>query len=441
MLIQKNTKDSLGFSLIETVIGIFILALISLSLYALINFTLKVIWESKAKITATQLANSRIELAMNLDYENVGTLGGIPAGPIEQSETILRNGIEYTVATDVQYVDDEFDGTEDGDPDDLLPTDYKKIRVEVSWNYRLQSEPVILVTNIVPPGLESAVGGGTLKILVYDAEGVPVASADVTIDNTDVDPIIGIDTQTDANGYVILPGSPESTEGYQISVTKSGYSSDQTYATTPELPAPEKPHASIFEGQTTNISFAIDKPADLNVTVQNEFGIPLSGVVFDVQGADIIGYDGETPIYRYDNSHTTNGLGQINLTDVRWDSYTFTPTNGSPYDISETDPIQPIDLLPDTNQNLLITLDPNQPHSALIIVKDINDSPLVDATVHFYTASLDETATTSDAGQTYFSPWEEATSTLEVSLDGYEDYIDEFELSGYHIEQIIMTVP
>jgi len=439
---KLHVTDQKGFSLIETLVGVLILAVVSLTLHSLINFTLKTIWESKARVTATQLANQKIEMARNLDYEDVGTISGIPAGNIPSNEIISRNGINYTVQTEISYIDDPFDGTLGGDPDDTLNTDYKKIRVEVSWNYRLQNEPVVLMSNIVPPGLESSVGGGTLKILVYDAGGAPVPQANVTIDNTDVNPIIDIDTVTDDNGYLILPGSPESIENYEITITKAGYSTNQTYNTTVELPSPEKPHASVFEAQTTNISFAIDQTSNINVWVQNESGILLSGITFDVQGAKTIGLDGDAePVYKYDQQHITNAGGRIFLTNIEWNSYTFSMSESSYYNISETIPVQPIDLLPDTSRDLTITLTPSEPFSALIITKDINGQPLADAEVRFYTTSLDQTLTTDESGQVYFTPWEEVESTLEITLDGYEYYEDTFDISGYHIEEVIMTMP
>lgn len=443
-MLNLYKKNHQGFSLIETLVGVLILAVVSLTLHSLINFTLKTIWESKARVTATQLANQKIEMARNLDYEDVGTTSGIPIGTIPTNEIISRNNINYTVQTEISYVDDPFDGTLGGDPDDTLNTDYKKVRVEVSWNYRLQNEPVVLMTNIVPPGLESSVGGGTLKILVYDAGGAPVPQANVTIDNTDVNPVIDIDTVTDDNGYLILPGSPESIENYEITVTKAGYSTNQTYDITAELPSPEKPHASVFEAQTTNISFAIDQTSDINVWVQNESGILLSSITFDVQGAKTIGLDGDAePVYKYDQQHITNAGGRIFLTNIEWDSYTFSMPEGSYYNISETVPIQPIDLLPNISQDLIITLVPNQDYSALIIVKDINEQPLADAEVHLHCLGqgLDDTLTTDESGQVYFTPWAECSTTLEITLDDYDYYQDVFDISGYHIEEVIMTMP
>ena len=430
-----------GFTLVETLIGILILALAVLTIYSLFNMSLKIIWESKAKITATQLATQKIEMARNLNYENVGTVGGIPTGPIEQLEQTTRNSIVFTVSTQVVYIDDVFD---DVAPTDTLNTDYKRIKVEVSWPYRFAHKPIIFMTDIMPIGLESAVGGGTLKILVYNASGQPVPQADVTIQNTSLEPNVDISTVTDDQGYVILPGSPESVENYEIAVSKTGYSSEQTYAITAELPSPEKPHASVFENQTTNISFAIDLLSNLNIAIQNESETRLSGIEINIQGEKTIGLDAdELPVYKFDNNYFSNALGEINLNNTEWNSYNFTLPDGSVYNISETIPSQPLNLLPNTTTDTIITLAPQAEHSALIIIQDIYEQPIASSTVHFYTSNptYNETFITDDSGQAYFTPWIQATSTLDITADGYENYSDSFELSGYHVEQVTMIIP
>jgi len=740
MLIKYKNKS--GFTLIEVLIGIVILAIMLMSLYSLINFTLKTIWEAKAKITATQLANQKIELAHNLDYDDVGTIGGVPSGLIQATEIVSRNNIEYTVQTQIIYIDDPFDGTLGGDPDDLLNTDYKKIRVEVSWDYRLQNKPVLLISNIVPIGLESSVGGGTLKILVYNALGEPVPQANVSVINSLTDPVININTQTDDQGYLILPGSPESTESYEIIITKTGYSTDQTRDTTVELPSPEKPHASVFENQTTNISFSIDLLSDMTTgttittydnwwnsnwskrqpifinnshstlsnysveieinydsdmqtdfddirftdqnnvelkywledfdsgddanfwvkiptlpqgssfiyvyygnananttsdssqaflwfdnfesrslgsianqgdwdgvggynpynvysqdcyqgskvtlpsknfgedvlldywakltqkgndttsdfnitthdtvaagdnwdrvqhrgeistnkwsttikyvgdstsrninlnqwqhfqiryynndrtdividghTVRNNeqtyvnnldyfnlyndeydrgyydkmvirrykspepyvynFGTEedriigasayLANIPIVITSEKIIGYDAdEQPVYKYTGNYTTGYNGLIYIENLEWDSYTFSLPETSAYIISETTPVQPLNLLPNTTSSVMtLDLSPKATHSVLIIIKDINEEPIDNATVHLYTSnpSYDETLITDESGQVYFAPWISGDSTLEISATGYENYSDSFDLSGYHIEEIIL---
>ncbi|MCH7859981.1 MAG: hypothetical protein IID14_09860 [Candidatus Marinimicrobia bacterium] len=164
----------------------------------------------------------------NLPYLNVGTVeavGGEPAGTIPQVIVITRNGQPYTVRTDIRYIDDPFDGeggiSEDsvftichippGNPenpttlvdvpaalldahiahgdthgpcegqeppgDDLLDTDYKQVRIEVSWPSHNEIRPVLILTFVAPPGVEGGELGGTLDFQALNAAGLGVEGA------------------------------------------------------------------------------------------------------------------------------------------------------------------------------------------------------------------------------------------------------------------------
>ncbi|MBU4141469.1 prepilin-type N-terminal cleavage/methylation domain-containing protein, partial [Patescibacteria group bacterium] len=182
---KKNKKRCEGgFSFIEILIGIALLLVVSLGLYGAFQLCIQLVGQSKARITALSLASQQMEMIRNLPYNSVGTQGGIPTGSLLQSETIIRNDIEYELKTSVIYIDDPFDGTA---PADTLAKDYKRVRTEVSWIGRLApKEPVILITDIVPKGIETEAGGGTLSVSVFDASGIGVGQAEVHIVNNQV---------------------------------------------------------------------------------------------------------------------------------------------------------------------------------------------------------------------------------------------------------------
>lgn len=255
-----------GFTLVEVLVGVSILVLAALSLFALFDFTLKVLWENKARAGAQALANQKVEIARNLPFDDIGTVGGIPNGVLTQVEQVMRNNIQYTVTTTVIYIDDPFDGTLGGVPEDLLPTDYKRVRIEVAWPFRLSSHPLVFLSDVAPQGIETANGGGTLRINVLDAQGLPVPQANVHIENTDIVPAVDLDIITGDNGQVLLPGAAASVEGYDVVVTKSGYSTDQTYEVVPvTLPTPIKPPLTVVGGIVTDSTFAIDQLSTMNV--------------------------------------------------------------------------------------------------------------------------------------------------------------------------------
>lgn len=257
--IFNNRKNS-GITLVEVLIGTALLALIFFGVFGLIQLSFKLIAQSKARVTATALANQKIELARNLAYNQIGTVGGIPAGSIPENETVTRNGVAYTIKTTVTYVDDPFDNTFPSDP---LPWDYKKIKVAVSWT-GFMGGAVYLLTDVAPRGIETTGGGGIISILVFDANGQPVPQASLYVKNDAVFPAIDATYQTNDQGQLFLPGAPACSDCYKITATKAGYSVDRTYAvgeiirgTT--LAAPDKPFVSVIEGQQSEISFSIDR--------------------------------------------------------------------------------------------------------------------------------------------------------------------------------------
>lgn len=257
--ILYNRKSS-GLTLVEVLVGTSLLLLVFVGIFGLIQLTLKLVAQSKARVTATALANQKIELARNLSYNQIGTVGGIPAGSIPENETLTRNGVAYNVKTTVTYVDDLFDNSF---PDDPLPWDYKKIKVAVSWA-GFMGGTVYLLSDVAPKGVETTGGGGIISILVFDANGQPVPQASLHVENNVVTPAIDATYQTNDQGRLFLPGAPACNDCYKITATKSGYSIERTYAVGETirgtaLATPSKPYVSVIEGQQSEISFSIDR--------------------------------------------------------------------------------------------------------------------------------------------------------------------------------------
>ncbi len=438
---NTTNQHQTGFTLIEVLIVILILSFSIFSIYSLINLTLKMSWENKARIGATQLANEKIEIARNLAYDDVGTIGGVVAGEIPENETVERNGIEYNVYINVNYVDDDFDGTYESDPPDNLTNDYKRILVRVSWQSEFSVSPVEFFTDIAPKGVETTTGGGTLALTVYDVSGQPVEDAQIDIYNDKVDPVVDMTTYTNTSGNLILPGVKAATSSYEIFISKSGYSTDQTYDTTVDLPTPDKPHLTVFEGQTTSASFSIDYLADLYIYLRDINDTLLSNIAVDIRGEKRKGLDGDgLPVYKFDDTFYTNASGQVNLEDIEWDDYHIDVPTSTGFSIAQSDPPQPVELMPLDSQGVDIKVEPTEDHSLLTVVEDQNGDPIEAAEV-LVTNSLgyNATSTTSSAGQSYFSPLSNTTTTVEVSKSGYETYSNEFIVNGYVTEPVILV--
>lgn len=245
-----------GMSLIDVIVGVALILIVFLALLGLLRASLLISSSSKAKAGATAIATTQMEYIRSLSYDSVGTVGGIPAGPVEQYATTTMNGIPYAVRTLVQYVDDAKDGSGAADTNGIT-TDYKRVRIATTYLFRGEERRVVLVSNVVPPSIETTAGGGTLRINVVDAVGAPVAGASVHIENPSLIPEVDVTTFSDIAGSVILPGAPTSTD-YRISVSKDGYSSAQTYARDATNQNPTPGYLTVVQNQTTTGTFAID---------------------------------------------------------------------------------------------------------------------------------------------------------------------------------------
>lgn len=426
-----------AFTLIEVLVGIFLILIVFLGIFGAFQLGLKVVWQSQARITAISLANQKIEEIRNLSYDGVGTIGGIPSGNIPAEEQIELNNIAYNLKTVVVFIDDPLDGQV---PEDPLPRDYKRVKVKVSWSGFFAGE-ISLITDVAPKGIETEEGGGTVFIRVLDASGLGVAQASLHIINEKVSPGIDVLYLTDDQGQFVIAGAPASTESYWIEVSKTGFSTDRTYSKS-EVAESLKPLASVFEGQMTEISFSIDKLAQMTVEARGTKGQgypPVHNTPFILRGAKLIGQDSQgAPVYKYSRIHTTNGKAEVAIPNLEWDSYSFFVdklVTGLDLIAVESPPgnevSQPVDLLPDSP--IIVRLVLAAENTLLITVKDSQTTePIFGASVRVYNSDLgyDQTQPTDQGGQSFFIPLEQATYNLEIQAQDYQTYMGSVSVSG-----------
>ena len=252
-----------GMTLIDVIVGSAIMLVVFLSIFAAFKLSIELVYNTKAKIGAVSLVTERMEYLRGLPYDSVGTAGGIPAGPVAQLEQRSLNAITYTVRTLIQYEDSAEDGLGDDD-ENAVTADYKTVKVEVLWSVKGSGRSVSAVTRVAPPGMETLAGGGTLRVNVVDAALGVLPGASVRIVNAAAVPAIDVTVLTNDAGSVAFPGAPEAA-GYQITVTKNGYSTAQTYGQSGSNPNPSPTHISVLEMQTSTITLSIDRLAALTV--------------------------------------------------------------------------------------------------------------------------------------------------------------------------------
>jgi len=263
MYTRTPSKHTRGMTLVELLIAIGLIGLVFGGIIAGFQFTLALIGSSKAQAGALALANEKMEYIRSLAYADVGTVGGIPDGPLPQNSTTTLNGILYEERILIQYVDAPEDGEGAQDENSIL-ADYKLAKVEYSWDYKGQVKTISLISNIVPRGIETTAGGGTLTVNVFDANVQPVAGASVRLVNTNGTTTIDTTRFTNAQGVAMFSGAP-ARAGYEITVTKDDFSTDGTYTANVANPNPTTPPVAVLEAEVSTMNFQIDELSDLLV--------------------------------------------------------------------------------------------------------------------------------------------------------------------------------
>lgn len=446
-MIHDSCYINKGFSLLEVVVtaGIFLAGAIAIT--SLLTTTLKLTADEQARTGAFAVIEQQLELARNLPYTEVGVAGGIPSGSLPQTVTRIYNNIPYTLTTRVDYVDDPFDGVLGGNPADLVSTDYKRVRVSAGWQNQSQTQTVTLLTDIAPPGLENTPDGGALDITVLSAAG-PVPQATVTINNQTVNPPVNLTLLTNDQGQIILPGTKPAADSYALAAAKSGYSTERTYAPNPPtLTTPNRPHLSVVEGQTSPITFNIDRLGTLSLTVRDENGNPLGrDIPVTLSGSNTIGNNPNpapppdtVDVLKYPPQPFNVRQSVLTVRDLEPDTYTFSNLS-SEYDLAAANPPGPTVLPPSGNVAVAWTMAPHAAHTLLLSVQKPDGTPLPDAAVTLTQNLEPVTKITGLSGQTFFTPLVSGSATIEVNADDYQTYTDTITISGQTTATVKMNL-
>lgn len=378
MFKRLKFKESAGFTLIETLVGMAIFAIVATSIYFSYSNILNTIIISQFNLTALTILDNEAESVRNMPYEDIGIQGGVPSGKLLAEKSVIQDRASFIVRTTVRSVDDPFDGTIGGTPKDLAPADYKLVELELSCG-ACQFAPVRLTTTAAPKNLEGATNNGALFINVFDAFGNAVSDANVLIVNNSVSPKITINDSTNINGLLQLVDTATSSAGYEIAVTKNGYSADRTYPWGGAgNPNPVKPHASVAKQEVTAISFAIDKVSAVNFKTTDQLCVSVANVDFLQTGTKLIGTDPN--VLKYSLATSTDAAGRKLLSGLEWDTYNFQNTDTN-YDVSGTFTLTPVALNPAATLSFNWLMENKNPLAVLTTVRDQNGQSVNDAKV------------------------------------------------------------
>src|SRR3989338_5531630 len=334
-------KQSRGFSLVEVLVVIAITALVFVGLFAAFEYSLKLIAQSRAKMTALTVANDQMEYIRSFTYDSVGTVLGIPAGSLPQVSTTTLNEIDFTKRILIEYIDDDADGIGAADTNGIT-TDYKQVKVSVEWAINGNTNEVFLVSNITPRSIETNVGGGTLRVNVFDADVQPLPGASVRVVNNTIVPNVDVTRTTDATGVALFGGAPAGPD-YEIFVTGVGYSSDQTYMATTSLPTPITQPVAVVEADISTMNFFIDRTSELTVRTLSgkttqEYTLTFTDMTGIVESTDVALIDGAMGLATSGSAYVSSGeLFLTPLTPSPLDAWEFVVASGTvPFNTAAT---------------------------------------------------------------------------------------------------------
>ena len=227
--------------------------------------------------------------------------------------------------------------------------------------------------------------------------------AAVHIENNLISPHIVVDDVTNSAGMLQIVDVPPGGNAYEITVTKSGYSTDKTYQAVQNNPHPTKPHATVLRGQVTQVSFAIDRLATFSFSSLSDTCANVGTIDFTLLSSKNVGLNPVVP--KYNQNKVTNGSGLLTLSGMEWDTYTITNIDTA-YDFIGLNPLSPVTLAPNSTQAVSLIVAPKNPKTLLVTVKDgVTGLPLSGVSVDLTKAGYDSIKITGQGflGQTDWS--------------------------------------
>jgi hypothetical protein len=386
----------------DTIVGISLMLVVFMGINAVFRLSVDVVTNNKARAGAIALADQRMEYIRSLSYAAIGTVGGVPAGALPQSETVSLNGVTYTRRTVVVYVDDPKDGLGTSDSNGIT-ADYKAVKVDVAWTLRYGgTRHIDLVTRVSPPtsaGETNPCSGSCAKLVISVLNSIsqPVAGASVMLTNPSSNPVINFSTFTDQNGNVTLVAAPVAT-GYSASASNPGYTSDSLNFT-------------MGSGGTTQ-TLHVDVLASLTaVTRAYGSGSYVTTIPFTLSGGT----------YGYSATMGGSGSPTTTVSNLKWDTYTFSVASATGYDLAYTCQPQPLGITAGSATTTTLYLAPHSTNSLAVKVTS-SGALITGASVRLYKTGYNTTQTADACGQTFFSGLSSGTYSLTVTATGHSTY-------------------
>lgn len=387
---EAGSREQRGLTLVEVLVGTAIFLTVAVAAYGSFAGLFKIVNLAQYQELAINVANEQMEIIRNMPYQDVGVVGSLLNGNVPHIQTITRGGVQFNVEAIIRGIDLPADGVAGGTPNDTNPLDNKLVSLTVSCAACGNTQPLTITGQVAPLALENTGNTGSIFVHVHDSSGKPIQGANVAVTNTQTSQTTN--DVTDDTGTLALVGVPPGANAYHIVVTKTGYSSDQTY------PGGNNPDTNVVTGQVSETYFFIDKVSSFVIASVSPTCQPVPNYDFHLTSSK----ETAPGVPKYSQNKQTDGSGQLTLSSLEWDTagYTLTPTDAA-YDLSGSNPMSPIALNPGATVNLQLVAVPHDQSALMIsVIDDTTKQPISGAAVRLYGNGYDETETT---GQGFIS--------------------------------------
>jgi Tfp pilus assembly protein PilV len=261
---RSRFSEEAGFALIEALIGAVVLIVIALATLGAIDRAQKTSAFAKDKSVAAALAE-----------QDQARLRGLPADSLSNyatnhtsSRTVTINGLNYTVASTVNWVRDSTGATLSCTNNGSSQADYFQVTSTVSGN---AIQPVT-ITSLSSPPLSYSSSRGTLVVQVNDGAtpGVAVQGVGVTIDGP-----VAMSSTTNSLGCAVFSFVPAGS--YDIGIFKAGppnYPYVDYAGTTTAIHQTK----TVAGGSLTTAQFIYDVSGAIPVSFETDIGTSSSSV-------------------------------------------------------------------------------------------------------------------------------------------------------------------
>ena len=297
--------------MVELVIGIFIFGIVITGVLVSMTSSLNMTRQNRNRSIAANLASQEMDTVRSTNFVD------LPLGEVLSTQTI--DGVPYTVKRETAWVTA---GATSGACQTISGTDpaYLSVDVSVTWNNMAGVKAPTANTVVTPPVGTYGANTGNVAVSVKNAAGLPVENLAVSL-------VQAGETQSTTSDGCAFFGF-ENVGTYTVSLTGSGYVSDQGVATPTQS-------ATVQAGGTTSIQFQYDRAATLNLTLAPTGAAPLPvspGVPVSLGNTHIL----PTGVKVVAGTGTTRTIGSLFPYVDGWETWAGSCSDADPEGIKPT---------------------------------------------------------------------------------------------------------